>query len=244
MTLCGFAPDWPAPAGVHAWVTERPGGTSEGAYASLNLATHVGDDPARVAANRARLAAALRLPSEPAWLEQVHGTAIANLDAGAPAAAADGAVTSRSGAVCAVLTADCLPVLLTTRSGARIAAAHGGWRGLAAGVLPAAVTALRAPPADVIAWLGPAIGAAAYEVGDEVRAAFLAREPGAVAAFRANGRGRWQADLYTLARMSLARAGVHAVHGGGFCTFTDAHRFYSHRRAAPCGRMATLIWRD
>ena len=235
----GFAPDWPAPAGVRAWVTERGPGTAR--YDALNLATRVGDDGARVAANRARLRAALRLPAEPAWLEQVHGTRVLDLDA-EPVTTADGAVTARRGVVCAVLTADCLPVLLCDRAGRRIGVAHAGWRGLLHGVLPAAVNALRASPDDLLAWLGPAIGPAAYEVGADVREAFVTREPTSAARFAPNARGRWQADLYGLARDSLGRAGVRAVHGGELCTCTEVTRFFSHRREAPCGRMATLIW--
>lgn len=237
----GFVPDWPAPPGVRAWVTER--GTGAGRYGSLNLASHVGDDAAAVAANRARLRAGLGLPSEPVWLEQVHGTRVLDLDAEA-VAAADGAVTSRAGVVCAVLTADCLPVLLADSAGRRVGVAHAGWRGLLHGVLPAAVRALGGPPDRLIAWLGPAIGPSAYEVGAEVRDAFVAAEPRAAARFAANARGRWQADLYGLARDSLAAAGVAAIFGGGFCTFRESARFFSHRREAPCGRMATLIWRE
>ncbi len=237
----GFAPEWPAPANVRAWVTERAGGVGTGGYATLNLATHVGDDPRHVAANRARLRTALALPAEPAWLEQVHGTNVLDLD-GDGLAAADGAVTGRTGTVCAVLTADCLPVLLCDRRGRRAGVAHAGWRGLLHGVLPAAVRRLGVPAEDVLAWLGPAIGPAAYEVGRDVRDAYLAASPGAAARFAANDRGRWQADLYGLARDSLAAAGVREVHGGGFCTFGERERFFSHRREAPCGRMATLIW--
>jgi YfiH family protein len=237
----GFAPDWPAPARVRAWVTERAGGASAGSYATLNLATHVGDEPERVAENRARLRAGAALPAEPVWLEQVHGATVLDLDRDAPAPA-DGAVTARAGVVCAVLTADCLPVIFADRAGRRVGIAHAGWRGLLNGVLPAAVRALRAPPRELVAWLGPAISARAYEVGAEVRDAYLARDPGAERAFVANPRGRWQADLYALARASLAAAGVTAVHGGEFCTFGEDERFFSHRREAPCGRIATLVW--
>jgi hypothetical protein len=237
----GFAPDWPAPARVSAWVTVRAGGASSGSYSALNLATHVGDAPQCVAENRAILSAGLRLPSEPVWLEQVHGTNVLDLDRDA-VAPADGAVTSRAGVVCAVLTADCLPVIFASRDGGRAGVAHAGWRGLLSGVLPAAVRALQTPPADVVAWLGPAISSASYEVGADVRDAYLARDAEASAAFSPNGRGRWQADLYALARASLAGAGVKAVHGGGFCTFAEANRFFSHRREAPCGRFATLVW--
>lgn len=234
----GFAPSWPAPPNVCAWVTERG---SPARYGSLNLATHVGDDAEAVRDSRRRLRAALRLPDEPRWLDQVHGTRVVDLDR-EEAGTADGAVTARPGVVCAVLTADCLPVLLCDREGARVGVAHAGWRGLLNGVLPAAVGAFSGPAANVVAWLGPAIGPSAYEVGADVRDAFLERSPAAERHFAANGRGRWQADLYGLARDALAAAGVESVHGGGFCTYTEAERFFSHRREAPCGRMATLIW--
>jgi len=237
----GFAPDWPAPPRVRAWVTERGGGASTGSYATLNLATHVGDSPERVAANRSLLRAAMQLPAEPVWLEQVHGATVLDLDNDA-VVPADGAVTSRAGVVCAVLTADCLPVIFAGRDGGRVGVAHAGWRGLLSGVLPASVKALRTPPTEIVAWLGPAIGAASYEVGADVRDAYLARDASAAAAFTPNARGRWQADLYALARASLAKAGVGSVHGGGFCTYRDADRFFSHRREAPCGRFATLVW--
>jgi polyphenol oxidase len=240
VSVPGFAPDWPAPANVRAWVTER-GGPAR--YGTLNLATHVGDEAHTVAANRSRLRAALSLPTEPRWLEQVHGTRVLDLDRD-DQGAADGAVTGRPGTVCAVLTADCLPVLLCDRGGRRIGVAHAGWRGLLDGVLAAAVAALDVPPAELVAWLGPAIGQGAYEVGSEVRDAFVAGGWGAARRFAANARGRWQADLYGLARDALAATGVRAVHGGESCTFTEAERFFSHRREAPCGRMATLIWLD
>jgi polyphenol oxidase len=238
--LPGFAPDWPAPANVRAWVTER-GGSSR--YGTLNLALHVGDDASEVAANRRRLRAGLALPGEPCWLEQVHGARVLDLDCD-DAVPADGAVTTRVGKVCTVMTADCLPVLFCDGAGTRVGVAHAGWRGLLDGVLPAAVAALRVPPAELIAWLGPAISQAAYEVGAEVRDSFVARAPGAERRFARNARDRWQADLYGLARDALSAAGVPAVHGGGFCTFTEAERFFSHRREAPCGRMAALIWLD
>jgi YfiH family protein len=236
----GFAPDWPAPARVRAWVTERG---SHARYGTLNLALHVGDDAGAVAANRRRLREALRLDSEPTWLEQVHGTRVLDLDR-EPVAAADGSVTSRPGVVCAVLTADCLPVLFCDVGGSRIGVVHAGWRGLLSGVLPAAVAAMGSRPEDLVAWLGPAIGQAAYEVGAEVRDAFVGRCPAASRRFERNAAGRWQADLYGLARDALEVAGLRYVHGGGFCTYTEDERFFSHRRSAPCGRMATLIWLD
>jgi YfiH family protein len=237
----GFAPTWPAPANVRAWVTERG---SAARYGALNLALHVGDDASTVAANRARLRAALALDSEPRWLEQVHGTRILDLDRERAPAPADGAVTTVPGTVCAVLTADCLPVVFCSTDGRRAGVAHAGWRGLLNGVLGAAVGALRCDPSDLVAWLGPAIGQAAYEVDADVRDAFAARRAAAAARFAPNARGRWQADLYGLARDALAAAGVRSVHGGGLCTYTDSERFFSHRREAPCGRMATLVWLD
>jgi YfiH family protein len=218
------------------------------------LAGHVGDEPAAVAENRRRLAAALGLPSEPVWLEQVHGSRVLDLDLvsglgaalesadGAALEPADGAVTSRAGMVCAILTADCVPVLLADRRGGRIGAAHAGWRGLVSGVLPAAVAALGCPPAEVVAWLGPAISQPAFEVGDEVRAAFEAAEFDCAAAFVRNARGRWQASLHGLAAQSLRAAGVSAVFRSEACTYREPDRFFSHRREAPCGRFATLIW--
>jgi hypothetical protein len=234
----GFAPEWPAPPNVRAWVTERG---SAARYGHLNLATHVGDDAHAVAANRARLRVELELPAEPVWLTQVHGARVLDLDSEA-VVPADGSVTARAGVVCAVLTADCLPVVLCDRGGSRVGVAHAGWRGLLAGVLPAAVRALGVSAGEVVAWLGPAIGPAAYEVGADVREPFVAQRAAAARSFAPNARGRWQADLYGLARDSLAAAGVRAIHGGELCTYTDAARFFSHRREAPCGRMATLVW--
>jgi YfiH family protein len=234
--------DWPAPRGVVALVTTRSGGASRGGFASLNLAEHVGDDPAAVADNRARLRAALDLPGEPCWLSQVHGTEVADLDRGA-SRIADAAVTATPGRVCAVLTADCLSVVFATAEGDRVGVAHAGWRGLLAGVLERSVAALACPAQALRVWLGPCIGPAAYEVGDEVRAVFIAADPDSAPAFAPNPRGRWQADLAWLARHRLAALGITAVYGGGLCTHAQAHRFYSHRRDGRCGRMATLVWR-
>lgn len=236
-------PDWPAPAPVRAWVTTRAGGVSLGAYAGLNLAAHVGDDPVAVAENRARLRAAASLPAEPVWLDQVHGRSVAVLGADSTAGIeADAAVTDCPQVVCAVLTADCLPVLLCDRAGTRVGAAHAGWRGLADGVLASTVAALDTSPDDLLAWLGPAIGPQAFEVGDEVRARFMLEDERAQAAFKPSPAGRWLADLYALARLALARAGVTAVWGGGDCTYGDSERFYSYRRDGATGRMASLIW--
>lgn len=235
-------PDWPAPARVRACVTTRAGGVSRGPFASFNLADHVGDDPAAVAHNRAALRRALALATEPCWLRQVHGTRVIEAARAAPGETADGAWTDRPGLVCAVLTADCLPVFLCDRAGTRVALLHAGWRGLAAGIIEAGVDALALPPERLLAWLGPAIGADAYEVGDEVRQAFLARDRRAADAFRLGVRGRWQLDLYAAARQCLAAQGVGAIHGGTYCTARQADLFYSYRRDGSTGRMASLIW--
>jgi hypothetical protein len=238
-----LVPDWPAPPGVRAVTTTRGGGASEGSYAALNLAVHVGDAPERVAANRLALRQSLSLPAEPAWLTQVHGTRVVDAGPGVDPPEADASVAGRPGIVCVVLTADCLPVLFCARDGTRVAAAHAGWRGLANGVLEATVRALDRPPGEVLAWLGPGIGPDAYEVGPEVREDFVSADPRAADAF-ARGRpgDRWLADMYTLARLRLAGAGVTAVYGGGLCTFRDRKRFFSYRRDGATGRMATLAW--
>lgn len=234
-------PEWPAPARVRAAMSTRAGGVSQGAYATFNLATHVGDDAAAVAENRRRLRASLALPSEPAWLEQVHGDRVAVLP-GSASGPADAAVTFAPGPVCVVLVADCLPVFLASREGDRVGIAHAGWRGLAAGVVEATVAALDCDPGRLVAWLGPAIGPRAFEVGGEVRDAFLARDAGAAAAFAPGREGRFFADLPALARRRLAAAGVVAVTGGGLCTHSDPARFYSYRRDGATGRLAALAW--
>jgi hypothetical protein len=208
----------------------------------LNLGTHVGDAAGAVRANRRLLARAARLPREPAWLNQVHGTTVIDLDAVAADGYADGAVTSRPGVVCALLTADCLPILLADAEGTRIGALHAGWRGLAGGIIANGVVAMNRPPARLRAWLGPAIRQAAYEVGDEVRDAFLRRSPAFEAAFARARPGHWRADLAGLATVLLQHAGVTSIRDCGLCTHADPDRFFSHRRDGRCGRMATLIW--
>jgi len=234
-----FPADWPAPVGVHAATSRRSGGVSPPPWASLNLALHVEDDPRRVVENRRRLG----LPNEPVWLEQVHGTAVVAAHAVAPGATprADAAWTDRPGVICAVLTADCLPVLFCDRAGSRVAAAHAGWRGLAAGVLEATVVALAVSASKLLAWLGPAIGPDAYEVDATVRDAFLVTDPGAASAFTATRPGHWHLDLYCLARRRLEVLGVQ-VFGGEHCTFTETDRFFSYRRDGRTGRMASVIW--
>jgi YfiH family protein len=236
-------PDWPAPARVRAAVTTRAGGVSAAPYASLNLGVHVGDVPVQVTQNRARLRAALQLTAEPVWLRQVHGTQVARLPATPDVLEADAACTEAAGVACAILTADCLPVLFCDEAGSVVAAAHAGWRGLLAGVLENTVAAMNVTPSRVLAWLGPAIGPQAFEVGGEVRAAFVARDAAAAQAFMpAAAPGKYLCDLYMLARQRLRACGVEQIYGGGLCTFTDAERFYSFRRDGSCGRMASLIW--
>ena len=235
--------------------TWRNGGVSVAPYASLNLGAHVGDAPEAVVANRRTLAAAAGLPSEPAWLTQVHGAEVVDLDAGGqegiwgtarpgqlPPPRADAAFTRRTGRVCAILAADCLPILLTADSGDVVAAAHAGWRGLAGGVIEATVRALGVAPARLMAWLGPAIGPQHFEVGAEVREALLQGDLGAEDAFVPNARGRFMADLVALARRRLVSLGVGRIYGGGLCTFGDGARYFSHRRDGITGRQATLIW--
>jgi YfiH family protein len=241
MTLPLIQPDWPAPAGVRACVTTRLGGVSAPPFGPFNVASHVGDDPQAVAANRARLRALL--PAEPVWLEQVHGTAVADADC-VTGATADASVARLPGHVCAVLTADCLPVLFCNRQATVVAAAHAGWRGLAGGVLANAVARMGCPPDDILAWLGPAIGPAAFEVGPEVRTAFIDRLPRAQDAFRPGQGDRLFADIYALARLELAQTGVHAVFGGGLCTVGQPGLFHSYRRDGVTGRMASLVWLD
>lgn len=232
--------EWPAPPGIHALTTLRGGGVSEAPFASLNPATHVGDDPQHVLENRRRLRDMLHLPGEPVWLEQVHGTRIVRADAVQGIAQADAALTAVKSVVCAVLTADCLPVLLCTQSGTAVAAVHAGWRGLLHGVIENAVAAM--PREPLFAWLGPAIGPQCFEVGGEVRAAFVAKAQMFADAFAATGGGKWLADIYHLGRLTLRTIGVDAVYGGGDCTATDSARFFSYRREGKTGRMATLIW--
>ncbi|MGC0154762.1 peptidoglycan editing factor PgeF [Chromobacterium vaccinii] len=236
-----IAADWPAPATVKTLLTTRSGGVSQPPYASLNLGAHVGDAPDHVAANRARLRD--ELPAEPAWLNQVHGIAVVDAAAvGADAPDADASFARAPGAVCAVMTADCLPLLLCDDAGGVVAAVHAGWRGLCDGVIEAAVAAIGAPPATLMAWLGPAIGPDAFEVGAEVRQAFVERDAAAAAAFIDIDDGKYLADIYALARLRLAGLGVDRVYGGDFCTVIDRDRFFSYRRDGVTGRMASLIW--
>jgi purine-nucleoside/S-methyl-5'-thioadenosine phosphorylase / adenosine deaminase len=239
-------PDWPVPDNVRAVFTLRGGGVSVGPCASLNVGAHVQDDPQAVAENRRRIAATFALPSEPAWLTQVHGTRVVRLEEAASGTEGDGVVTAQPSRVCAIQVADCLPVLFAARDGSVVGAAHAGWRGLAAGVLEQTVAALGVAPSELLAWIGPGIGPQHFEVGPEVREAFVGAGTGrasqAAAAFIPNLRGRWLCDLVALSRQRLTALGVLHVHGGRWCTFADAGSFFSHRRDGRSGRMAALIW--
>jgi YfiH family protein len=239
-------PDWPAPANVRALVTTRHGGVSTGPYASLNLGDHVGDDPAAVAANRRLLRA--QLPTEPVWLQQVHGTRCIAAATAEPGCEADAVFSRSPGVVCAVLTADCLPILLCDTDGTVVAAAHAGWRGLAAGVIEATVATMGVPNERLMAWLGPAIGPRHFEVGGEVRETFIAHDPQAVLAFVARPNGKWLCNIYQLAAQRLSALGVCRSVGNAasadFCTVRDAQQFFSYRRDGVTGRMASLIWLD
>lgn len=238
-------PDWPAPSAVRAVCSTRIGGVSRGPYAGLNLGRSTGDEPAAVEENRRRLVAAAQAPGQPHWIRQVHGRGVVRLPHPVDTPEADAVWTDQPGVVCAVQAADCLPVLFCDTGGRVVAAAHAGWRGLAGGVLEATIEALPVPPSDLLAWLGPAIGPEAFEVGDEVRAAFVATDEQAALAFRPSPRaGRHFADLFRLARQRLDRAGVTVVRGGGESTHADPERYYSFRRDGVTGRMAALIWLD
>lgn len=264
-----IVPDWPAPERVKALQTTRRGGVSLAPYDSLNLGSHVGDNPLAVARNRMLLNTLL--PSEPVWLEQVHGAAVADADAAGCRVQADACIARQRGSVCVVMTADCLPVLLCDKKSTVVGAVHAGWKGLAAGVIEATVQAMDVAPQSLMAWLGPAIGQQAFEVGDEVRAAFVAAQPQAAAAFIPGQSGKclaitsdlasvvdspsrtanssisgmsrvWFADIYALARLRLNALGITQIYGGGRCTYREREKFFSYRRDGVTGRMGTFIW--
>lgn len=235
-------PDWPAPRNVRALSTLREGGCSQGAYRSFNLAAHVGDDPVRVSTNRAQLQATAALPSDPIWLKQVHGTNVVDASTVAVGVEADGVYARRSNRVCAVLTADCLPIVICNRQGTEVGLLHGGWHGLSSGIVEAGLRAFQTRADELMVWLGPAIGARAYEVGDDVRRAFVGNDEAAAAAFKVGRPGKWTMDIYRLARMRLTACGVTAIYGGEYCTATQSDLFFSYRRDGTTGRMASLIW--
>ncbi|MGA7750215.1 MAG: peptidoglycan editing factor PgeF [Gallionella sp.] len=263
-------PDWPAPKNVRALQTTRLGGISSAPYNSLNLGDHVGDAPLSVARNRMLLN--ILLPSEPVWLEQVHGIRVANADMAGCLPQADACIARHRDAVCVVMTADCLPLLLCDPQGSVVGAAHAGWKGLAAGVVEATVQAMDVAPQNLMAWLGPAISQPAFEVGAEVRDTFVDADPQAAAAFTPSplkGEGgvtndlavvvgqprqmagssiregkKWSADLYALTRLRLNALGITRIYGGGYCTYRERERFFSYRRDGVTGRMGTFIWLD
>ncbi|TDJ33412.1 MAG: peptidoglycan editing factor PgeF [Gammaproteobacteria bacterium] len=237
-----IVPDWKAPFRVRAVTTTRAGGVSEGDWARFNLATHVGDNEVAVIENRRRLRVVLGLPEEPCWLKQAHTNRVLALPRDDTDQEADAAITDEPGVICAVLTADCVPVLLCDDEGGQVAVIHAGWRGIASGVVEATVAAFSVAPGHLLAWMGPAIGSEAYEVGAEVREALLVGDPAASGAFQPALAGCWRANLYALVGRRLMRAGVTRVHGGTHCAFTDERRFFSHRRDGTTGRQATLIW--
>ena len=235
-----IVPDWAAPQRVRALITSRNGGVGTGPYASMNLGLRVDDDPHTVAANRRLLKHFL--PAEPRWLEQVHGTTVVDAQSVTHPVAADASIAKNPGCVSVVTVADCLPILFAERTGKVVAAAHAGWRGLAAGIIENTIRALETSPQNLLAYLGPAIGPSAFEVGDEVRDAFVAVDRAAINAFHPHKPGKWLADLFMLARQRLAKADVLNVYGGGLCTYSNPARFFSHRRDKVSGRMAALIW--
>jgi len=249
-----LAPDWPAPDNIHAATTLRTGGVSQGTYSSLNPAAHVSDDPEQVGQNRHIIRTMLALPSEPAWLEQIHSNRAVKAVKTASLQKADASYTNESGVVCAVMTADCLPLLVSSMDGTQVAAIHAGWRGLLAGVIGNTVMAMQIPPSpyftkggiggDLLVWLGPAIGPDCFEVGAEVREAFLKKSAAFSDAFKEQSNDKWLANIYQLARTELASLGIANVYGGTHCTVTEHERFYSYRRETRTGRMATLIWRE
>jgi YfiH family protein len=240
MSNSWIIPDWQAPATVKMLSTTRKGGVSSAPWDSFNLGDHVKDDEVHVRQNRQRLKHEAELPSEPLWMEQVHGNQVLKNDTAR--CLADARFSNVPGEVCVVMTADCLPVLFCDERGMEVAAAHAGWRGLAAGVLEQTLGCFDQPASAIMAWLGPAIGPQAFEVGDDVREVFVRQQPQAEAAFRATASGKWLADIYELARQRLSLNGVARVYGGDYCTYTDEARFFSYRRDGQTGRMASLIW--
>jgi polyphenol oxidase len=237
--LTFITPDWPAPANVKALQTTRNGGVSTGVYASLNLGDHVKDHPQHVAANRQLLSG--YMPSEPVWLNQVHGVRVIDAALSSCLESADASFATRKQVVCVTMTADCLPVLLCDQAGTAVAAIHAGWRSLCDGVIEATVAAMPVQASQLMAWLGPAIGPEAFEVGSEVRAQFIAQDARAELAFQAKA-DKWLGDLYAIARQRLQTLGITQVYGGGRCTFNEPETFFSYRRDGDTGRMGSVIW--
>lgn len=236
-------PDWPAPANIRAISTTRLGGVSHSPWHQMNLAIHVGDDPRDVQQNRDILMNMAQLPQEPMWLQQVHGCDV--FDANNPVSKeCDASVSRRCGEICVVMTADCLPLLMTNRQGTVVAAVHAGWKGLASGVIERAIDSMACDAKDILVWLGPAIGPNHFEVGEDVYAAFVDKNTAANSAFVSVSDGKWLCNLYRLARQCLSAYGILSVTGGDLCTYSDAERFFSYRRDGVTGRMASLIWME
>lgn len=236
-------PDWPAPKNVKAYTTLRSGGVSQAPFHHFNLAEHVGDQPQDVRTNRQLLKTTLQLPNEPIWIQQTHSAIAIKALPENREKEADASFTDEANQISAILTADCLPILLCNKKGTYVASIHAGWRGLLKGIIEETLNVSKAPSDELLAWLGPAISAKNYEVSDEVRIPFIGNDPEMEVAFTPSPNGRWLANLYTLARLKLQKQGITAIYGGQFCTFTDAKRFYSYRRDGnKTGRMATLIW--
>ncbi len=241
-TASGFEAEWPAPEGVRSWVTTRSGGVSRPPYDSMNLATHVGDRVEDVLHNRQLLQDWVRLPTEPVWLNQLHQTRVVELPTEGSMPTADGSWSRQPGVVCAVLTADCLPILITNRSGTAVAALHAGWRGLAAGIIEQGLRCFSEPCESLMVWLGPSIGQPSYEVGEEVREKFCQLAEESEEMFLPSPGGRWLASMAGLARQQLSRLGVTSIYGGEWDTFREDEQFFSYRRDGESGRFATLIW--
>lgn len=233
--------DWPAPANINAVTTLRTGGISQGEFSSLNPADHVNDKVQHVLANRQKINAMLSLPAEPVWLRQTHSIQAVCADQVTGIPEADASYTMQSNIVCTVLTADCLPILLCGLQRTSIAAIHGGWRGLLNGIIGS--TLCKMPGGEFMAWLGPAISAQSFEVGDDVRNAFINKSGQFTAAFTDHADGKYLADIYQLARILLNNAGIQQIYGGQYCTVRESERFFSYRRDGLTGRMATMVWK-
>lgn len=242
MQITFIQPQWPAPSHIKAYTTLRSGGFSESPFDQFNLAEHVGDHTTHVQANRELLKKQLKLPNDPIWIQQVHGTQVVQALPENKEQEADAVFSHEANQVCAILTADCLPILICNQKGTQVAAIHAGWRGLVNGVIESTLTAMQAKNENLLVWLGPAISPANFEVGNEVREQFIDKHAEAIHAFIPSPNQRWLADLYALARLRLLKQGVTAIYGGGFCTYADSKRFYSYRRDGKTGRMASLIW--
>lgn len=240
MTEHWLAADWPAPEHIRAGTTIRTGGTSTDQYSSLNAAMHVGDKPENVIDNRKRIKVLLELPAEPVWLQQIHGNRVVRAEC-ADNLEADASYSNNKNIICAVMTADCLPLLLCSQDGSCIAAVHGGWKGLLTGVIENTVASMRQN--NLLAWMGPAIGPKCFQVGSEVRAAFINKKAEYSSAFNEQKNGKWLADIYHIARITLTTIGITRIYGGEYCTVTDENRFYSYRRDGDTGRMTTMIWK-